>query len=286
MTIHIGLTGWGDHDSLYKHGTSHQQKLMEYASHFPVVEIDSSFYAIQPERNYQKWVKETPDSFTFVVKAFQALTGHDRVERSVGEVKHLLQEYRESIQPVIQAGKLDMVLFQFPPWFDLTNKNIKRLRFIKNHLADLPLALEFRNRSWFSSDHVTAKTIAFMKNEGWIHSICDEPQAGQGSIPTVLEATHKEKTLIRFHGRNVHGWKKNGRHNWREVRFLYNYNEDELLQWRNWLHQLKEDSKHITVLFNNNSGGDAANNAKQLQSLLGIEYEGLHPRQMNLFGGS
>ena len=44
--IHIGLTGWGDHDSLYGKNTTSQNKLIEYAGYFPTVEVDSSFYAL------------------------------------------------------------------------------------------------------------------------------------------------------------------------------------------------------------------------------------------------
>lgn len=44
--IYIGVTGWGDHDSLYATGTSPRDKLKEYAGHFPIVEVDASFYAL------------------------------------------------------------------------------------------------------------------------------------------------------------------------------------------------------------------------------------------------
>lgn len=46
---------------------------------------------------------------------------------------------------------------------------------------------------------------------------------------------------------------------------------------------LEKESKELYVLFNNNSGGDAADNAKQMIELLGIEYEGLAPKQLGLF---
>ena len=46
---------------------------------------------------------------------------------------------------------------------------------------------------------------------------------------------------------------------------------------------LEQSSKDIYILFNNNSGGDAAENAKRFQAMLGIEYEGLAPRQLTLF---
>lgn len=62
--------------------------------------------------------------------------------------------------------------------------------------------------------------------QGWIQTIYDEPQAKIGSIPIVLEAT-EEITLIRLQGRNVHSWNDLGNGRWREVRYLYKYNEEE-----------------------------------------------------------
>ncbi len=58
---------------------------------------------------------------------------------------------------------------------------------------------------------------------------------------------------------------------------------EELLEWKEWLGQLQRQVKDIVVIFNNNSGGDAADNAKQMMELLRIEYEGLAPRQLDLF---
>src|SRR5699024_2687676 len=127
--------------------------------------------------------------------------------------------------------------------------------------------------------------LSFMKEEGWIHAIAYEPQAGDGSITIVPKATNPDMTLIRMHGRNIHGWNKprDADTNWREVRYLYKYNLEELLKWKNRIEELKKDTTDIIILFNNNSGGDAAGNAKELQKMLGIEYDGLSPRQMNLF---
>ncbi|MYL28511.1 MULTISPECIES: DUF72 domain-containing protein [Halobacillus] len=282
MTINIGLTGWGDHPSLYSENTRSENKLSEYASHFPVVEVDTAFYAIQPVSRYEKWLKETPDSFSFVIKAFNQLTGHDRESRSVQEARDLILRYEESIQPVWEAGSVHALLFQFPPWFDVRKENIRKLRYIREWLESYPIALEFRNRTWFQ-DEYREQTLSFMKDQQWIHSICDEPQAGEGSVPRVLVPTHPEKTLVRFHGRNTHGWNKNGRKDWRKVRFLYRYSREELTEWAERARELEQQTPELTLLFNNNSGGDAADNAKQFQELLDIQYEDLNPRQMDLF---
>jgi len=285
--IRIGLAGWGDHADLYTGGSSSRDKLKTYGGHFPVVEVDSSFYAVQPARNAEKWVSETPDGFGFVFKAYQGMTGHLRGAHPThpfesGEA--MFQAFRESIRPVVDAGKMKAVLFQYPPWFDCTREHVNELREAKRLMEGLPVALEFRNRTWFTRE-MEAKTLSFMEREGWIHSVCDEPQAGIGSIPTVLKATDRRQTIVRFHGRNESGWNSDGRErqSWREVRYLYRYSERELLEWKERLERLQEESEEVIVIFNNNSGGDAAANAKQLMAMLGIGDEGLGPRQLDLF---
>lgn len=280
--IRIGLTGWGDHHTLYPRGTESRHKLQIYSEHFPVVEVDSSYYAIQSEKNYSKWVDETPASFSFVIKAYQGMTGHTRGEIPFASVKEMFLRFKESIRPVVEAGKLSAILFQYPPWFDCTRENVQVLKYTKEEMGDLPVALEFRNQTWFTEE-MRERTLSFMEREGWIHSICDEPQAGIGSVPTVLHPTHSDLTLVRFHGRNAAGWNKTGTANWRDVRYLYNYSLEELKEWQVLIEEILKKSKEVCILFNNNSGGHAAQNAKQMIQLLGIEYSGLAPRQLDLF---
>ncbi|WP_176585275.1 DUF72 domain-containing protein [Priestia megaterium] len=280
--IYIGVTGWGDHDSLYEAGVSSRDKLAVYAGHFPIVEVDSSFYAIQPTSNVEKWVNDTPESFRFVVKAYQGMTGHMREGNPFDSKEEMFHAFLESVKPYVTSNKLGMILFQMPPWFDCTKENVAYLRYSREKFGDLPVALEFRNQSWFKPFFYD-KTLTFMEQEKWIHGICDEPQAGEGSIPIVIHATDKQKTLIRFHGRNVHGWNKPAEGNWRAVRFLYRYNEKELLEWKERLEKLQKQTKDIYLLFNNNSGRDAVHNAKQLMSLLNIKYENLAPKQLDFF---
>ncbi|MBS4178543.1 DUF72 domain-containing protein [Lederbergia citrea] len=280
--IYIGVTGWGEHDTLYRKGIVAKDKLQEYSAHFPTVEVDTSFYAIQPERNIEKWVCDTPSGFRFVVKAYQGMTGHQRGDIPFATKEEMFKAFILSLDPCIKSGKLAMVLFQFPPWFDCTKENVAYLRYCRERMAGIPIALEFRNQSWFYPQYKN-RTLQFMEEEGWIHSICDEPQAGLGSIPTVLHATNKEKTLVRLHGRNVGAWMQPNGKNWREVRYLYRYNEMELLEWKKYILKLQESTKDIYILFNNNSGGDAAENAKQLIEKMQIEYTGLAARQLDLF---
>ncbi|MBM7096991.1 DUF72 domain-containing protein [Bacillus sp. H-16] len=282
--IKIGLTGWGDHDSLYEGITKSSEKLSVYAGHFPTVEIDSTFYAVQPLRNMEKWAYDTPDSFSFVVKAYQGLTGHQRGDGNPFSTREeMFDAFLTSLDPLQKSGKLAMVLCQFPPWFECKKENVQYLRYCKEYLNDVPCALEFRHQSWFAPEF-KEQTLSFMEKEKWIHSICDEPQAGARSIPFVLDTAGNDDVLFRFHGRNVAGWNKpaNGQE-WRDVRYLYEYNQQELEDLAGKVKKAYQSAKNVYVLFNNNSGGHAAGNAKTMIDILGLDYKGLAPRQLDLF---
>ncbi|MGG1879192.1 DUF72 domain-containing protein [Paenibacillus cisolokensis] len=282
--VHIGLSGWGDHDKLYDEGAKAGDRLGMYARHFPVVEMDNSFYAIPSPEQMGKWCDQTPEGFGFIVKAFQGMTGHDRGKGKsyYPNTKAMFDAFKQSVEVLREKGKLRAVLFQYPPWFQCERKHVEILKRTREWMGDAPLALEFRHQSWFEPG-MREKTLAFMQDEGWIHSIVDEPQAGAGSVPTVLEPTREDAVMIRLHGRNMNGWNSGGQENWREVRYLYRYNDEELREWRDHVLKLLKHVRQCWMIFNNNSGGDASDNAKQLLQLLGMD-SGPEPlRQLDWF---
>ncbi|OHP69800.1 hypothetical protein HMPREF2715_00765 [Staphylococcus sp. HMSC062A01] len=281
--INIGLTGWGDHDPLYEDLERQSDKLQTYASHFPIVELDASYYAIQPERNIMKWIKETPDRFEFIVKIHQALTLHADYKDYAETRSELFEQFKQMLQPLIDHHKLAMVLVQFPPWFDCTAQNIKYILYVRQQLADVPISVEFRHQSWFN-DQFKEQTLSFLTEHHIIHSVVDEPQVREGSIPLVNRIT-TETAFVRYHGRNRQGWTKKDMtdQEWRDVRYLYNYNKEELTDLANKVRIIEQKAKKVYVVFNNNSGGHAAQNAKTYQDMLDIEYTGLAPQQLKLF---
>lgn len=284
--IQIGLTGWGDHPDLYHASSKVNEKLLDYSSHFPIVELDSTFYAIQPERNMRKWVAETPDRFRFIVKAYQGITGHHRGELPFPSKDEMYELFRLSMTPLVEAGKLAMILVQFPPWFDCVKENVEEIRYVLEKLKGFDVAIEFRHQSWYSSRFQDG-TINFLRDHNVIHSVCDEPQAGEGSIPLIPKSTRRDKVLVRLHGRNVHGWRNltGDSEAWRKVRYLYNYNEQELEEIKCAVNKLKADTDEVFVVFNNNSGKHAAQNAKYFQKVLDINYDSLAAKQLDFFEG-
>ncbi|AXF56160.1 DUF72 domain-containing protein [Salicibibacter kimchii] len=281
--IYVGLTGWRDHPSLYNMATAKNRKLETYAGYFPTVEIDSAYYAVLSPETYRKWIDETPDIFRFVVKAHRSMTGQSETYYPFSDRDELFHSYRRSIQPLVDAGKLGMVLCQFPPWFDCRAEHIKKVRYVKKMLHDVPLAIEFRHQSWYFPKNRN-RVIQFLNEQDCIHTVCDEPQAGDGSVPIVNVATSTKKALIRLHGRNIEGWRKEtSGENWRAVRYLYNYGENELMEWVRYATALQQEAEDVFIIFNNNSGRHAAGNAQTFMRLADISYDGLAPRQLNLF---
>lgn len=277
--IAIGLTGWGDHPSLNGGGTG-KSKLENYSSYFPVVECDSSFYAILPGKNYRHWADATPASFQFVVKAYQGMTGHLRGKTPFADIGSMFDAFINSLQPLIDSGKLKMVLFQYPPWFDCSAVNIRRLSYTKKKMGAIPVAVEFRDPSWFRPG-TRQKTLDYLRREGWIYTVVDEPQTTAGSVPMILSGWG-DNILVRLHGRNTAGWLNHGP-DWRSVRCLYRYSPEEIDYLAKRVDDLSGRVRNVFVIFNNDSGGDAADNALQLMEHLEIHYTGLASRQIGLF---
>ncbi len=146
--ILVGITAWTE-PTLIKSGRfypawahSAEARLKYYASHFSVVEVDSTYYALPNEKTGRLWVERTPDDFTFDIKAFRLFTQHQTAPAALDKdirqavpseikdkkslyyrdmprelVDELWRRFEQALLPLDSAGKLGVVLFQFPPWF-------------------------------------------------------------------------------------------------------------------------------------------------------------------------
>lgn len=278
--IQIGLTGWSDHDLICPNP---KRRLEDYAGHFPVVELDTSFYAIPSEKNIHSWIEKTPSVFQFFPKAYAALTLHKDWRQEFDSIKAMFDRYKAPFEPMIASGKVKAFLFQFPPNFTCKREQVEYLRLVRRLMGDLPVAIEFRHSSWYSEEFKEG-TLRFLREMNFIHVVVDQPQTPNNSVPFTAVATNPEKTIIRLHGRNYEGWLGgDDSEDWRAVRTLYDYRTEELEMIMQTARALEKDSQEVTVIFNNNSGGHAAQNAKDLQKMLGIDFDGLGPRQLGLF---
>ncbi|MGX7056390.1 DUF72 domain-containing protein [Vagococcus entomophilus] len=276
--IRIGLTTWSEHTDL---SNGKKPTLAEYASKFPLVEVDTLFYGIPRKTTVASWIEAVPPSFRFILKVPKAMTLHEEWQKNYESEKDLYLQFFESVAPLISKNQLYAFLFQFPPYFSCTKENILHLKKIRKIFKELPIAIEFRNAAWFS-DPMQAKMIRFMQENQFILTIVDSPQLPTNAIPFLPLATHSSKVLIRCHGRNIQGWLEKGE-DWRQKRTLYDYNEKELEELAEHASQLESKQLEVAIIFNNNSGGDAYRNATSLKNRLNIQYADLNPEQIDLF---
>lgn len=292
--ISIGTTSWTE-KTLIESGRFYPaevktpaDRLRFYASQFPIVEVDSSYYALPSERNTVLWTQRTPERFIFDIKAFRLLTQHQTppsalprdIRDQLGKIDkpniyyrdipdELIAEiwtrFRSAIEPLRAAGKLGVILFQFPPWFVCRSESFQHILQCAERLERIPIAIEFRNKSWLNERH-RQDVLAFEREHGLVHVVVDEPQGFSSSIPTVWAATSSEVSVLRLHGRNRESWQKKGLT--AAQRFNYRYSEDELRTFVASVRDLATRARSVHVLFNNCYRDHAQVNAAQLQRIV------------------
>jgi len=268
---------------------SAESRLRYYASQFPIVEVDSSYYALPGERTSRLWVERTSQSFVFDVKAFRLFTQHptplsalpkdvrermsasekDKTsvyERGLPEnlLADLWNRFEQALLPLDSAGKLGVVLFQFPPWFHAGQQQRDYILSCRARLPQYRVAVEFRHESWLNETN-RERTMDFLRHNGLPFVCVDEPQRFESSIPPIVEAT-TDIALVRLHGRNRDTWEKKGIT--AAERFNYLYTEDELEGWAEKVGQLASQARQVHVLFNNCYADKAVVNARQIKLML------------------
>lgn len=295
--ILVGTASWTD-KTLLASGwypddvTTAQERLAYYARQFPLVEVDSSYYAPPAESTVSLWRDRTPPGFTFNVKAFSLLTQHptrpaalykDLRER-LGEPKRNLylrdvapeladqvwERFLTALTPLHEAGKLGAILFQFPQWFPIGRRNKHYILECKRRCEPMRICVEFRNHTWMSEEN-RAETLDFLTSYGVPYVSVDMPQGHPGSIPPILAAT-ADLAVVRFHGHSDK-WTSKDIHE----RFGYRYSEEELRAWAPKIRRLAEDAATTHVLMNNCYRDYAQVNARLLARLLGQSREEAGP---------
>ena len=148
MILKAGTSGFAFKEwkgSFYPSDLKDDGMLGYYASRFPVVEINNTFYRLPKESVIQGWGSQVPDSFTFAIKASQRITHFARLKPEAASALEYLLNTTATL-----GQKLGPILFQLPPNM---KKDVDRLRaFLALLPADRRFTIEFRHESWFDDD--------------------------------------------------------------------------------------------------------------------------------------
>lgn len=296
QNVRFATAGWADrslvHDSPFypKTAKTPEARLRHYASEFSLVEVDATYYALLGADLVARWLEWTEPRFRFDVKAHPIVTGHPidvarlprdlkvvcedagigpRVypEKLPDEIRREIEaRFAASLEPLRVAERLDAVLAQFPPWFAATRGNVRRLEDVADRWGTLPLAVEFRHKSWLEPSR-QERVFGLLRELGMSYVCVDEPPSRSGGLPNVVSVTNPRLAVVRFHGQNREGWEKKGASV--AERFNYLYRPAELSAWVAPLRRLSAEAESVHAVFNNCVRNYAVLNAKDLAFLLG-----------------
>jgi uncharacterized protein YecE (DUF72 family) len=293
--VYVGTSSWADH-SLVDSGLFYPQevktpaaRLSYYSEKFPIAEIDASYHYFPTRKNLELWLDNTPHGFIFDIRAFSMFTGHPTPPRSLPRsireehdelanhkgnlYLHHLQEdvagklweiFLSDVRMIESAGKLGVILFQFPPWFHPNRENFDYLVACKEHFPVHQVAAEFRSGDWFSENNLEG-TLVFLRQHNIALVCVDEPQDSKTSVPPVAEVT-SSVGMVRFHGRNTENWEKKGIS--AEERFNYLYNEEELTEWIPRVRKMAELADKVHIIFKNKFRDYPVRNAREFIEML------------------
>lgn len=291
--IRVGTCSWTDKTLIDAKtfyppdARSAEARLRYYADRFPIVEVDSTYYALPSRRNAELWVERTPGHFTFNIKAFGFFTGHaiDKARLSA-ELKHftkgekrqrlypkdipeqaqsmIWQLFADALEPLERAGKLGAVLFQFGHWFRKNRQSCDHLRELSDRLP-YRAAVEFRGGGWMEPER-RESTLSLLEDLKLTYVTVDEPQGFDSSTEPVVASTSSGLAIVRLHGHNADNWER------KDIsaaeRFKYLYSEQELEDWVEPVKQLAQQSEQVHVLFNNCYADYGVRNATQMATML------------------
>jgi uncharacterized protein YecE (DUF72 family) len=210
--------------------------LEHYAGEFQTLELNATFYRLPRPEAVDRWRLETPAGFVFAAKGSRFIT----------HMKRLLDPGRglaRYFEPVGRLGdKLEVVLWQLPPHW---HPDLERLRAFLDALPrGVRHAFEFRDESWYDRavcDLLDAHRAAFCE-----HDIIRRP-------PPRLTGGFR---YVRFHGT--------------AARYHGRYGKEDLAPWARDLESFARRGDAY-VYFNNDVGGHAVEDARELLALLGRE---------------
>ncbi len=250
-TSGYSYTEWVD-GGFYPQGTRTPEMLALYAKSFPVVELNYTWYQMIRAEAISRMIAKAPKDFLFAAKLTRTLT-HERDR----DWKEELERYREGIKPL--QKQLAAILIQLPPDFTWSIANRYYLAYLLDSLQEFPVAVEFRHVSW-ARDSVFAEL-----EQRQVTLVTVDAPASPRLFPCVDLVTNPALFFVRFHGRNLQGWKAGNM----QQKFDYSYSKEELQQWNEtYLHTLRTRAEKGIVFFNNHVRGQAPENANLLQALL------------------
>jgi len=254
--ILVGTSGysyreWVD-SGFYPLATKSADMLPVYGGLFPIVELNYTWYQMARAEALGRMAAKVPAHFQFAAKLTRTLT-HERDDNWREQV-HL---YIKGIS--ILGKRLAAILIQLPPDFDRIGPNRVYLARLLDELHRFPVAVEFRHDSWA----VDSVFYELERRKVTLVSV-DEPKL-PGLFPILDVVTNPDLFYVRFHGRNISGWRTGNM----QKKFDYSYSHAELNDWyEKHIRTMAVGASKGIVFFNNHVRAQAPANGLTMMRII------------------
>jgi uncharacterized protein YecE (DUF72 family) len=255
-------------------------ELKYYSQIFNTVEINNTFYRPPSKAVASGWVAKTPADFVFSIKLWQKFTHPMKISRKKSEEQWEaatqidFDEFRAGILPLAEAGKLGVLLLQYPAGFHYSPENIEKVARTLRWFYDYPKVVELRHKSW--SEESAAMKALLVENQA-SGVLIDEPKFGT-SIRQDWEPIG-DIFYFRAHGRNAKAW-WNPKESWERYDYLYSREEIKKQAERIKSAVSTPGVKKAFAFYNNHAGANAVANAIMLSQELGIRLKAMPAEAM------
>lgn len=172
LKFYFGAPGWSDvkyKGIVYPKNTPAKKFLNEYANQFNSIEVNSTRYGTPKKHIIDRWVNSVGDDFKFSMKIPQVVTHRKDINDYTAKIKT-----EEFISAVDQLGDKSGINFAVMAKYFKSSQFKELESFINFWPIDAPLAIEFRNPSWFE-DSVREEWQELFYNKNIIPVITDTP---------------------------------------------------------------------------------------------------------------
>ncbi len=192
----VGVPAWGEPRWLgrvYPRGSKPGEFLRHYASQFPTIELNSTFYGVPAPSTVDKWRAQTPASFRFCAKIVRDVSHEPDLSAAIAA----LGRYLDVMTPL--GERLGAFFLQWPPEVGPAEGALVAA-VLDAWPRELRLVVEFRHPDWFTGGRLVAAARRMLERRQMGTVVCDV--AGR------RDACHSSLTadvmMLRLVGNDLH----------------------------------------------------------------------------------
>ncbi len=216
MRIAVGMSGYAYREwkgSFYPEDLPSDDMLSHYATRFPTVEINNTFYRMPSEKVILDWARQVPEDFVFAIKASRRITHNHRL----ADVGSMLEYLVRNVSAL--GTRRGPLLFQLPP--TMKKDSARLAAFLKLLPPGWRVALECRHPSWHDDE-----VLGLLRDHG-IALVAAEQDDAEATLAATADWGYVRLHRAGYTETDLRGWAARLREQpWSECLVYFKHEED------------------------------------------------------------